>query len=39
MRGKEIFNMSEGFNNNEFTSEPSQQSSNSYPYSFEQPFR
>ena len=38
MRGKEIFNMSEGFNNNEFTSEPSQQSSNSYPYSFEQPF-
>ena len=30
--------MSEGFNNNEFTSEPSQQSSNSYPYSFEQPF-
>ena len=32
------FNMSEGFNNNEFTSEPSQQSSNSYPYSFEQPF-
>ena len=38
MRGKEIFNMSEVFNNNEFTSEPSQQSSNSYPYSFEQPF-
>lgn len=32
------FNMSEVFNNNEFTSEPSQQSSNSYPYSFEQPF-
>ena len=30
--------MSEVFNNNEFTSEPSQQSSNSYPYSFEQPF-
>ena len=29
--------MSEVFNNNEFTSEPSQQSSNSYPYSFEQP--
>ena len=38
MRGKEIFNMSEVFNNSEFTSEPSQQSSNSYPYSFEQPF-
>ena len=38
MRGKEIFNMSEVFNNNEFTSEPSQQSSNSHPYSFEQPF-
>ena len=38
MRGKEIFNMSEVFNNNEFTSDPSQQSSNSYPYSFEQPF-
>ena len=38
MRGKEIFNMSEVCNNNEFTSEPSQQSSNSYPYSFEQPF-
>ena len=30
--------MSEVCNNNEFTSEPSQQSSNSYPYSFEQPF-
>ena len=29
--------MSEVFNNNEFTSEPNQQPSNSYPYSFEQP--
>ena len=29
--------MSEGFNNNEFTSDPEQQSANSYSYSFEQP--
>ena len=36
MRGKEIINMSEVFNN-DFTSESNQQPSNSYPYSFEQP--
>ena len=36
VRGKESFNMSEVFNNNEFSSEPNQQSSNSYSYSFEQ---
>ena len=36
MRGKEIINMSEVFNN-DFTSEGNQQPSNSYPYSFEQP--
>ena len=36
VRGKEIFNMSEVFNNNEFSSDPNQQASNSYSYSFEQ---
>ena len=36
MRGKEIIDMSEVFNNNEFSSESAQQSPNSYSYSFEQ---
>ena len=37
MRGKEIIDMSEEFNNNEFTSEPVQQQSYSYTYGSEQP--
>ncbi len=36
VRGKEIIDMSEVFNNNAFSSESAQQSSNSYSYSFEQ---
>ena len=35
VRGKEIIDMSEVFNNNAFSSESAQQSSNSYSYSFE----